>query len=33
VTLRDDLLPLSANPVEDIRNLQRIDRVMPDGRR
>ena len=28
---RADLLLLSANPAEDIRNLQKIDRVMRDG--
>jgi len=29
---RADLLLLSANPVEDIRNLRKIDRVMLDGK-
>jgi imidazolonepropionase-like amidohydrolase len=28
---RADLLLLSANPVEDIRNLSKSDRVMRDG--
>jgi imidazolonepropionase-like amidohydrolase len=28
---RADLLLLSANPVEDVRNLRKIDRVMRDG--
>ncbi|HWB98023.1 MAG TPA: amidohydrolase family protein, partial [Bryobacteraceae bacterium] len=29
---RADLLLLSANPTEDIRNLRKIDRILLDGR-
>jgi imidazolonepropionase-like amidohydrolase len=28
---RADLLLLNANPIEDVRNFQRIDQIMHDG--